>query len=104
MLPGCPHCSLPSIFVKGRLRSCLTYLVWVGSSIYGGKFLVFLSSRFVKLRDSSAFSVCIFFEENVFIFQFLNDKMHCYVKHNITVNFIIQKFKNKHIFLKKYTN
>ena len=42
------------------------------------------------------------FEESVFIFQFLNDKMYNYVKHNITVNFIIQKLKNKHIFLKKY--
>ena len=44
------------------------------------------------------------FEANVFIFQFLNDKMYNYVKHNITVNFIIQKLKNKHTFLKKYTN
>ena len=44
------------------------------------------------------------FEESVFIFQFLDDKMHNYVKHNITVNFIIQKLKNKHIFLKKYIN
>ena len=91
MLPGCPHCSLPSIFVKGRLRSCLTYLVWVGSSIYGGKFLVFLSSRFVKLRDSSAFSVCIFFEENVFIFQFLNDEIHSYVLFDIIVCSKIEK-------------
>jgi hypothetical protein len=40
----------------------------------------------------------------VFIFQFLNDKMHNYVKQNITVSFNIQKLKNKHTFLKKYTN
>ena len=57
----------------------------------------------VKMRGSSAFSVCILFEENVSIFQFLNDKMHNYVKQNIIVNFIIQKLKNKHTFLKKYT-
>ena len=30
----------------------------------------FLSSRSVKMRDSSAFSVGIFFEESVFIFIF----------------------------------
>ena len=32
-------------------------------------------------------------------FIFLNDEMHNYVKQNITVNFIIQKLKNKLIFL-----
>ncbi len=35
------------------------------------------------------------------IFQFLNDKIHNYVLLNIIVNFIIQKLKNKHTFLKK---
>ena len=40
----------------------------------------------------------------MFIFQFLNDKIYNYVKQNIIVNFIIQKLKNKHTFLKKYTN
>ena len=40
------------------------------------------------------------FEESVFIFQFLNDKMHNYVKQNIIVYFIIQKLKNKRTFLK----
>ena len=44
------------------------------------------------------------FEEIVFIFQFLNNKMHKCVKENIIVHFIIQKLKNKHTFLKKYTN
>jgi hypothetical protein len=29
----------------------------------------------------------------VFIFQFLNDKIHNYVKQNIIVNFIIQIFE-----------
>ena len=50
----------------------------------GGKYLVFLSSHFVKMRDSSAFSVCTFFEESVFLFQFLNDKnaQLCQTKHN----------------------
>jgi hypothetical protein len=36
----------------------------------------------------------------VFIFQFLNDKMHNNVKQNKIVHFIIQKLKNKHTFLK----
>jgi hypothetical protein len=44
------------------------------------------------------------FEESMFIFQFLNDKIHNYVKQNIIVNFIIQKLKNKHTFLKKLPN
>ena len=36
----------------------------------------------------------------MFIFQFLTDKMHNYVKQNIIAHFIIQKLKNKHTFLK----
>ena len=40
----------------------------------------------------------------MFIFQLLNDKINNYVKQNIIVNVIIQQLKNKHIFLKKYTN
>ena len=35
------------------------------------------------------------------IFQFLNDKIHTYVLFDTIVNFIIQKLKNKHTFLKK---
>ena len=35
------------------------------------------------------------------IFQFLNDKIHNCVLLNIFVNFIIQKLKNEHTFLKK---
>ena len=42
--------------------------------------------------------------EIVFIFQFLNDKIQNLVKQNTIVNSIIQKLKNKHTFLKKYTN
>ena len=38
--------------------------------------------------------------ESVFIFQFLNDKIHNDVKQNMIVNFIIQKLENKHSFLK----
>ena len=38
------------------------------------------------------------------IFQFLNDWNYNYVKQNIIANFIIQKLKNKHTFLKNYTN
>ena len=45
----------------------------------GAKYLVFVFSRSVKMRASSAFSVCILFEESVFIFQLLNNKMQSYV-------------------------
>jgi hypothetical protein len=40
----------------------------------------------------------------VFIFQFVNDKIHNYGKQNLIVNFIIQKLKNKDTFPKDYTN
>ena len=46
----------------------------------------------------------MFFEESVFTFQFLNVKIHNYVKKHIIVNFIIQKLKSKHTSLKKYKN
>ena len=36
----------------------------------------------------------------MFIFQFLNDEIHSYVVFDIIVHFVIQKFKNKHTFLK----
>ena len=68
---------------------------------WGRKYLVFVFSCSVKMRGSSAFSVCIFLRKVCLFFNFW---MHNYVKQIITVNFIIQKLKNKHIFLKKYTN
>ena len=55
----------------------------------------FLSRLVLSKRENLAFSVCILFEESVFIFQILNDKMDNYVKQNITVNFIIQTLKAK---------
>jgi hypothetical protein len=36
----------------------------------------------------------------VFIFQFLNDKIHSYVVFDIIVHFIIQKLKKNNTFLK----
>ena len=47
-------------------------------------------------RENLVFSVCIHFEESVFIFQFFNDKIHNYVLFAIIVHFNIQKLKNKH--------
>jgi hypothetical protein len=73
----------------------------------GAKYLVFVSSRSLKTRELSFALFGNFlrlFEESVFVFQFLNDKIHNYVKQNIIVNFIIQKLKNKHSFLKKLPN
>ena len=57
--------------------------------IYGGKYLVFVSSRSVKMRGFSFLSLY----KSVFIFQFLNVKMYNYGKQNIIVNFIIKKLK-----------
>ena len=60
----------------------------------------FLYPLVLSKWEDLAFSVCIIFEESVFIFQFLNDKMHNYVLFNAFVRFIIRKLKNKHTFLK----
>jgi hypothetical protein len=57
----------------------------------GAKYLVFVSSRSLKTRDLSFGQFG----------NFLNDKIYSYVLFNIIVNFVIQKLKNKHTFLKK---
>ena len=46
---------------------------------------------FCQKERTQLCSVCILFEESVFIFHFLNDKIYNHVKQNIIVNFIIQK-------------
>ena len=73
-------------------------------SVLGAKYLVFVSSRSVKLRELSFAQFVDFFWESVCFFQFWNDKIHNYVKENIIVNFILQELKNKHTFSKKSTN
>ena len=57
-----------------------------------------------NLLQESYFIPCRSFEESVCFFQFLNDEIDNCVKENAIVNFIIQKLKNNHTFLKKYTN
>ena len=47
---------------------------------------------------AEALLVCILFEESIFIFQFLNNKMHSYVSFDKILHFIFQKLKNKHTF------
>ena len=79
------------------LHSCVSIIC--KSLNLGGKYLAFVSSRSVKMRGSSAFSVYILFEENVFIFKFLNDKIHSYVVFDTILHSIIQKLKNKQTFL-----
>ena len=59
------------------------------TSHLGGKYLVFVSSRSVKMRGFSFLSLY----KSLFIFQFLNVKMYNYGKQNIIVNFIIKKLK-----------
>ena len=53
----------------------------------GGKYLLFVSSRSVKMRGFSFLSLY----KSLFIFQILNVKMYNYGKENIIVNFIIKK-------------
>ena len=60
----------------------------------------FLNPLVLPKWEDLAFSVCMLFEESVFIFQFLNNKMHNYVLFNTFVHFNIQKLKNKNTFLK----
>ena len=55
----------------------------------GGKYLLFVSSRSVKMRGFSILSL----NKSVFIFQVLNVEMQNYDKQNIIVNFIIKKLK-----------
>ena len=65
----------------------------------------FLSPLVLSKRENLALlSLYTFWWKCVCCFQFLNDKIHNYVKQNMIVNFIIQKLKNKHTLLKKYTN
>ena len=71
----------------------LTY--WLRWEISGFCLLSFCQNE----RFLSFLSLYIF-EESVFIFQFLNDKIHNYVLFDIIVHFIIQKLKNKHTLLK----
>ena len=62
-------------------------------NIWGGFLLSFpQNERKIYLVCLSYFvSVCIFFEESVFTFQFLNDKIHNYVK---KIHLALSSFKN----------
>ena len=51
----------------------------------------FLYPLVLSKWEDLAFSVSRLLEKSVFILQFLNDKMHNYVKQNITKNFNIKK-------------
>ena len=55
----------------------------------GAKYLVFVSSYSVKLKELSFAQFVYFFGKNVFIFQFLNDKIYNYVLFDIIVHFIV---------------
>ena len=46
--------------------------------VKGAKYLVFVFSRSVKMREFSFAQFVYFLKKVVFIFQFLNDKMHSY--------------------------
>ena len=80
----------------GRSLTTLKKLCPLLTTYLGGKYLFFVSSRSVKMRGFSFLSLY----KSVFIFQFLNNKMHNYVLFNIFEHFFIQILKNKHTFLK----
>ena len=73
-------------------------------SLTYGRNICFLSPLVQSKQENLALLTLYIFSGKCFFFQFLNDKIHNYVKQNIVVTFIIQKLKNKHTFLKKYTN
>ena len=52
----------------------------------------------------SFLSLYTFWGKCVYFFEFLNNEIHSYILFDIIVHFIIQKLKNKHTFLIKYTN
>ena len=52
---------------------------------FGAKYLFFCLLSFCQNERICFLSSFIFFEESVFIFQFLNDKMHNYVNQNINI-------------------
>ena len=83
-------CSAPSLCWVPACVLCERHtIVKYKNKHYGGKYLVFVSSRSVKLRGFSFLSLY----KSLFIFQFLNVKMYNYGKQNIIVNFIIKKLK-----------
>ena len=64
----------------------------------------FLNPLVLSKWEDLAFSVCMLFEESVFIFQFLNNKMHNYVLFNTFVHFFIRKLKKNTFFSKLREN
>ena len=100
--------TLHFIVVKSSELKCpkfclrLLYMRLICIQFYSTKVgnIWFLNHLVLSEWEDLAFSVCMLFEESVFIFQFLNNKMHNYVLFNTFVHFFIQKLKNKHTFLK----
>ena len=78
----------------------------------GAKYLGFFSSLYLKTREKYIsfvqlvlLSFFVFWGKCV-TFQFLNDKIHIFVKKTQVIHnceLIIQKLESKHSFLKKYT-
>ena len=71
--------------------NCTFYYSKIEKETHFPKKVYKLKKLILSPRDSSAFSVCILFEENVFIFQFLNDEIHSYVLFDIIVHSKIEK-------------
>ena len=87
---------------KTKKPNCFCISLWMSKQSMPpmvGNFW-FLYPLVLSKWEDLAFSVSRLFEKSVFILQFFNDKMHNYVKQNITKNFNIKKLNNKHTFLK----
>ena len=68
----------------------------ISASDKGGKYLVFVSSRSVKMRGFSFLSLHAFWGKCVYFSIFWRK---CTILFNTFVHFIIQKFKQQHTFL-----
>ena len=55
----------------------------------------FLSPLILSKQENLALLSLYTFEESVFIFQFLNDKIYNYILFDLIVNFIIQNLEKK---------
>ena len=62
----------------------------------------FLSPLILSKQENLALLSLYTFEESVFIFQFLNDKIYNYILFDLIVNFIIQNLEKKHFPQKVY--
>ena len=72
---------------------CIWTILWGCLEVTGVGNFWFLSPLVLSKWEDLAFSVCLLFEESVFIFQFSNNKMHNYVLFAIIVHLTFKNWK-----------